>query len=137
MTHALTFPAVDLLVAGRAVAVRPVRVKHLPAFLAAIEPLARELAAGDVYAALAHNAEALVAALALGAEVERAWLDEQDAETLVELAGAVLEVNADFFVQTLLPRATAVAERLAGRLTAAGGLTGLPASLPAASATPT
>lgn len=42
---------------------------------------------------------------------------------LVELAAAVIEVNADFFVQKVLPKALDAAERIAS-----GGTSGLPDS---------
>jgi hypothetical protein len=93
--------------------ITPVRVRDLPAFLAAIEPIARDIASGDILGALARNADSVITATAIGAGVERAWLEEQDAETLVDLAIRVLEVNADFFVRRLVPRLTAVSERIA------------------------
>lgn len=93
--------------------VSPLKVKDLPAFLAAIEPIARELAQGDILAALARHADAVIAATAIGAGVQRAWLEEQDAGVLVDLASQVMEVNADFFARRVLPRLTAAAETLA------------------------
>jgi hypothetical protein len=115
-------------IAGRAIAVAPIRVRELPAFAAALEPLLTDLAAGlGVPEILARHAEALITATAIGARVERAWLDEQEADALIELAAAVLEVNADFFVRRILPGLTAASERLSGRLT---GLPSTPASAP-------
>lgn len=106
----------------------PVKVKDLPAFLAAVEPIARELAAGDLLAALARHADAVIAATAIGAGVERAWLEEQTPDVLVDLAARVMEVNADFFVRVALPRITAAAEKLAGlTMTVSGGTSGSPA----------
>ena len=123
MTDALAVlapAAVPVTVAGRTFEVAPIRVKDLPAFARTIEPIARDLLAGDVAGALARNADALIAATAIGARVERDWLDEQTAEELVALAIAVVEVNADFFVRRLLPRLTQTAETLTQRLQAAG-----------------
>lgn len=114
--------------------IEPVRVRDLPRFLAAIEPIARELAAGDILAALAKHADNVIEATAIGAGVERAWLEEQTPEVLVDLAAQVLEVNADFFVRAVLPRVTAAAERLA-TLTASGGTNGSHGSSKPASAT--
>ncbi|MCX8016397.1 MAG: hypothetical protein N2690_00645 [Rhodocyclaceae bacterium] len=114
-------------------AIAPVRVKDLPAFLAAIEPIARELAAGDLMGALIRQADAVIAATAIGAGVERAWLEEQTPEVLVDLATRVLEVNADFFVRAVLPRLTAAAESLA--MIASGGTPGSPGSSEQDSAT--
>ncbi|MCE5420255.1 MAG: hypothetical protein JJ713_05660 [Acidithiobacillus sp.] len=104
----------------------PVKVRDLPAFLAAIEPIARDLESGDLLTALARNADAVIAATAIGAGVERAWLDEQDLDTLLDLATQVLEVNGDFFFQRAIPKLTKAAEKI-GKI-ASGGTNGSPDS---------
>jgi hypothetical protein len=110
--------------AGRSLSITPVKVKHLPAFLAAIEPVVRQLGAAgvqhdDLLGALATHAPNLIEATALGAGVTTDWLGEQTPEVLVDLAAAVLEVNMDFFVQVLMPRVTAATVPL-GRLSSLG-----------------
>lgn len=114
--------------------ITPVKVRDLPAFVAAVEPIARELASGDIVGALARHADAVIEATAIGAGVERAWLGEQTPDVLVDLAARVLEVNADFFVQRVMPRVTAAAERLSA-ITASGGMSGSPGSSARASDT--
>jgi hypothetical protein len=115
----------------RDIVVTPVKVKNLPAFLAAIEPVVRQLGASsagatgakdDLLLALATHAPNVIKATAVGAGVEEKWLGEQTTEVLVDLATAVLEVNMDFFVQVLLPRVTAAIGPL-GRLSSLGGQT--------------
>lgn len=113
--------------------IEPLRVRDLPAFLAAIEPVARELASGDILGALARHAEGVIVATAIGAGVERTWLEEQTPDVLVDLAARVLEVNADFFVRQVLPRINAAAEAMAK--IASGGTNGSRASSPPGSAT--
>ncbi len=117
--------------------ITPVKVKDLPAFLAAIEPIARELAEGDILAALARHADRLIEATAIGAGVEREWLEQQEVDTLVDLAARVLEANADFFVRRVLPAITQATERIAAMQAgiASGGTSGSPASSMLASAT--
>jgi len=116
----------------------PVKVKDLPAFLAAIEPIAQELARGDILAALARHADRVIEATAIGAGVDRAWLEDQTSDVLVDLAAQVLEVNADFFARAVLPRLTQAAETLARvAQNAFGGTNGLPDSSPQASVTGT
>ncbi|MEO1752014.1 DUF6631 family protein [Thiofaba sp. EF100] len=88
---------------GRAITVAPIKIRQLPAFVRAVEPIAKALAQGDVLAALAQHAEALIEAVCIGAGIERAWLEEREADVLVALAAEVIEVNADFFVQRILP----------------------------------
>jgi len=114
---------------GVDIVVTPVKVKNLPAFLAAIEPVVSQLgrktsasAAEDLLSALATHAPNVIKATAVGAGVEEKWLGEQTTEVLVDLATAVLEVNMDFFVQVLLPRVTAAIGPL-GRLSSLGGQT--------------
>lgn len=115
--------------------IQPVKVKDLPAFLAAIEPVARELAEGDILAALARHAGRVIEATAIGAGVDRAWLEEQTPEVLVDLAAKVLEVNADFFVRAVLPKVASASEALAK--IASGGTSGSQGSSAPASATGT
>ncbi|MCX8017182.1 MAG: hypothetical protein N2690_04675 [Rhodocyclaceae bacterium] len=115
--------------------ITPLKVKDLPAFLAAIEPIARELAQGDILAALARHADAVIAATAIGAGVSREWLEDQDVDTLVDMAACVMEVNADFFARRVLPRIAAAAETL-GRI-GSGGTASSPGSSNPASATAT
>ncbi|MCL6619495.1 MAG: hypothetical protein K6T33_06855 [Thermomonas hydrothermalis] len=110
----------------RGIAITPVTVGDLPAFLAAIEPIAAEVASGDILGALMRHADAVIAATAIGARVERAWLEQQTPDVLVELAGRVLEANADFFVQRVMPALTAASERIAK--IASGGTPGWPGS---------
>ena len=110
----------------------PIKVKDLPAFLAAIEPIAQEIARGDILAALAKHADRVIEATAIGAGVERAWLEEQTPDVLVDLAAQVMEVNADFFARAVMPRIAQAAERIASTLS--GGMSGSPDSLPPDSA---
>jgi len=109
--------------------IAPVKVRDLPRFLQAIEPVAAELAGGDIAGALMRHADAVIEATAIGAGVERAWLDEQTPDVLADLAARVLEVNADFFVRRVLPILTAAADRLMQSApAAAGGTSGSPTS---------
>lgn len=122
-------------IGGRSISITPIKVKDLPAFIAAVEPIAKELAAGDIAGALLRQADAVITATAIGAGVERAWLEAQTPDVLIELAAQVLEVNADFFVHRALPRLTAAAERLAK--IGSGGTASSPGSSEPASATAT
>ncbi|NCC91691.1 MAG: hypothetical protein EOM10_00175 [Opitutae bacterium] len=109
-------PTVDEILA----AIRPVKVRHLPAFLTACEPMAACLMAGDVAGAFVQHADNLITAVALGADVDRAWLEDQTADVLIDLAAQVMEVNIDFFVQTLLPKIAEAASRIEAVMPAGG-----------------
>jgi hypothetical protein len=110
----------------RGIAITPIKVRDLPRFLKAIEPIAAELATGDISGALMRHAEAVIEATTIGSGVERAWLDIQTPDVLAELASRVLGVNADFFVHRVLPVIQDAADRLAQ--TAFGGTSGSPPS---------
>lgn len=113
----------------RGLAIQPVTVGDLPAFLKAIEPVVKELAAGDVLGALMRHADAVIEATAIGAKVDRAWLEQQTPDVLVDLASKVLGVNADFFVRRVLPVIQSAADRLTqSAQTGSGGTNGLPPS---------
>lgn len=99
---------------GRAIEITPIRVKELAAFTRAVQPMAAAAAGGaDIASLLAGHADAVIDATAIGARVERAFVLDLGLDELVELAGTVLTVNVDFFVQRLLPKVTAASEKLA------------------------
>jgi hypothetical protein len=109
--------------------IQPIKVRDLPRFLKAIEPIAADLASGDIAGALMRHADAVIEATAIGAGVERAWLEDQTPDVLAELAAKVLEVNADFFVRRVLPVVMAAADRLTQSVqTGSGGTNGSPPS---------
>jgi hypothetical protein len=122
----------------RGISITPIKVRDLPRFLKAIEPIATELAAGDIVGAFMRHADAVIEATAIGAGVERAWLDDQTPDVLVELAARVLEVNAGFFVSRVQPAIQGAADRLTQSVqTASGGTSGSPPSSMPDSATGT
>ncbi|MDY0274800.1 MAG: hypothetical protein RBR42_05080 [Desulfomicrobium sp.] len=104
--------------------IRPVKVKDLPRFLKACEPIADAFMAGDIKAAIMQHADNVIEATAIGAGIEREWLGEQELDVLVELTAKVIEVNIDFFVQTLLPKIQAVGESLGEKTKDLGITTG-------------
>ncbi len=84
------------------------------------------------------NIEAVIEATAIGAGVDRAWLEDQTPDVLAELAAKVLEVNTDFFVRRVLPVIQGAADRLTPSAhTGSGGTSGSPPSSMPDSATET
>ena len=118
-----------LTVGDRTITIAPVKVGDLPAFLRAVEPIARELAAGDIMAAVVANAERFIDATAIGAGVDRPWLEAQGVDALIDLASGVLEVNADFFARRVTPALLRATETLAQKM--AGTTSSLLSSMPA------
>jgi len=101
-------------VAGERLCILPIKTRELPGMMKAIAPILGEIQGGDILGALSANADSLVAAVAIGSRKDRAWVDELDLDDLVALAGAVLEVNADFFVHRVLPGLTKAMEGVTG-----------------------
>ncbi len=83
------------------------------------------------------NIEAVIEATAIGAGVDRAWLEDQTPDVLAELAAKVLEVNTDFFGRGVRPVIQGAANRIAAAQTDSGGTNGSPPSLMPDSATGT
>lgn len=113
---ALADTPLTVTVGGRSLAITPVRVAELPAMLRACEPIFAQLAGGDVAAALLHNPDAAIAAIAVGARLSRADIDALGLDELIELGGAVLQVNADFFARRLAPAFVSASEKVAKAL---------------------
>ena len=101
-------------IAGERLCILPIKTRELPGMMKAIAPILGEIQVGDILGALSANADSLVAAVAIGSRKDRAWVDELDLDDLVALAGAVLEVNADFFVHRVLPGLTKAMEGVTG-----------------------
>jgi len=124
MTHTSTdfqtFPPVPkvLTVAGLTLELTPVRLGELPRLLAVVRPIAADLSA-DLSAApdwldlLARHGEAVLELLAITTRRERAWINDLSLEDAVQLAAAMFEVNADFFVGRVAPAIQDAARQLA------------------------
>ena len=101
-------------IAGERLSILPIKTRELPGMMKVIAPILGEIKGGDILVALSANADSLVAAVAIGSRKDRAWVDDLDLDDLVALAGAVLEVNADFFVHRVLPGLTKAMEGVTG-----------------------
>ncbi len=112
-------PALLVQVAGEAVAITPVRVAELERFAHAIAPLLDDLAAAendtlDVIGMLRRHPGPVIDAVVVGARKPRVWVEALGVDELVELAGAIAAVNADFFTRAVIPALTRAMTRLAG-----------------------
>ncbi|MFN4342875.1 MAG: hypothetical protein ACK4FE_12710 [Azonexus sp.] len=92
----------------------PVRLGELPRLLTVVRPLAADLSADpDWLDLLGRHGEAILDMLALATRRERAWVNDLSFDDAVQLAAAVFEVNADFFVGRVVPGIQRAAEQLA------------------------
>lgn len=111
-----TFPPAPVVVtlSGIALELTPIRLGELPRLMAVVRPLAEEITGDpDWMALLARHGDAVLDLLAITTRRERAWVNDLSLDDAVQLAAAVFEVNADFFVARIHPAIQGAAERLA------------------------
>lgn len=98
--------AVELVIDGEPLAIKPLKVGQLPAFLRAITPVMREISGDgiDWLALFGEHGDDLLTAVSIAVGKPRAWVDALDADQAILLAAKVIEVNADFFTRTVMPR---------------------------------
>jgi len=109
-------------IAGDTLTLTPIRVGEVPALLAAIKPIAPQLMSGDPdwLALLTDHGEAILDALAVAARRPREWVEGLALDDAVQLATVLFEVNADFFVQRVVPAIQRAAVRIERSVKVAG-----------------
>lgn len=104
---------VSIEIAGERIDLTPLKVGEVPAFARAVQPLAASLSASpDWLALLADHGDAVIEAIAIASRRPRDWVAGLDLDDAVRLTESVFEVNADFFIQRLLPSVTRAAARI-------------------------
>lgn len=98
---------------GHPIEITPLKVGELPRFARAIKPLGaiiEAIASGraaldlaTVLELIAEHGDAVVQAVAIGARINEDDIRDATPDQLVELAVAVLRINADFFKGRLTP----------------------------------
>lgn len=98
--------AVELVIDGEPLAIKPLKVGQMPAFLRAITPVMQQIGGDgiDWLALFGERGDDLLTAVSIAVGKPRTWVDALDADQAILLAAKVLEVNADFFTRTVLPR---------------------------------
>ena len=121
--------AVESTVGGETLAIKPLKVGQMPAFLRAISPVMQHLTRAEIdrLALFGDQGDDLLAAIAIAVAKPRTWVDDLAADEAILLAAKVIEVNADFFTRTVLPK-------LDGLFTRAKGLA--PGTAPVSGLTP-
>ena len=104
---------VTLVIGGERLELTPLKVGDVPAFARAIQPAAASLSdSPDWLALLAEHGEAVIDAVAIASRRPPEWVTNLALDDAVRLAEAVFEVNADFFIQRVLPSLTEAATRV-------------------------
>ena len=108
---------VTLVIGGERLDLTPLKVGDVPAFARAIQPAAASLSASpDWLELLVLHGEAVVEAVAIASRRPPEWVRDLELDDAVHLAEAVFEVNADFFIQRVLPSLTEAATRVSQTL---------------------
>ena len=108
---------VTLVIGGERLDLTPLKVGDVPAFARAIQPAAASLSASpDWLELLALHGEAVVEAVAIASRRPPEWVRDLELDDAVRLAEAVFEVNANFFIQRVLPSLTEAATRVSQTL---------------------
>ena len=110
---ALPPEALILVVGGETLEVTPLRIGELPGFARAVKPIAAHFTLQpDWMRILGEDGEALILALALACRRPPEWLAALSLDEAIKVAEAVFEVNADFFIQRVVPQLQRVSQRL-------------------------
>jgi hypothetical protein len=104
--EALIPQAVELVIDGAPLAIKPLKVGQLPAFLRAISPVMQQITSTEIdwLALFGERGDDLLSAIAIAIGKPRAWVDELAADEAILLAAKVIEVNADFFNRAVIPK---------------------------------
>lgn len=97
---------VELTIGGEALAIKPLKVGQMPAFLRAISPVMQHLTRAEIDWLLlfGEHGDDLLSAIGIAVGKPRQWIDELAADEAILLAAKVIEVNADFFTRTVMPK---------------------------------
>ncbi len=98
--------ALELTVNGETLAIKPLKVGQMPAFLRAISPVMQHLSRTEIdwLTLFGERGDDLLSAIAIAVGKPRQWVDDLAADEAILLAAKVIEVNADFFTRTVMPK---------------------------------
>jgi len=96
----------ELVIDGEPLVIKPLKVGQLPAFLRAISPVMQHLSSAEIdwLALFGQRGDDLLSAIAIAVGKPRGWVDELATDEAIVLAAKVIEVNADFFTRTVMPK---------------------------------
>lgn len=106
----------ELTLGGESLQVLPIKARQLPSMLRASGSFYHLLGGAaemDIPSLIAQGGDSVLDAVAIGLGKPREWVGELDCAELVRAATAVLEVNADFFIQAVLPELEKAKQRIA------------------------
>ncbi len=97
---------IELVIDGEPLVIKPLKVGQLPGFLRAMSPVMQQISSTEIdwLALFGERGDDLLSAIAIAVGKPRVWVDELAADEAILLAAKVIEVNADFFIRTVMPR---------------------------------
>lgn len=102
----------DVTVGDETITIKPFKAGQLPRVMKAAQPIYQTLAVafatektqGElIVMLLGDGGEHLLDIAAISCNKPRSWIDDLDADKLIELIGVVVEINASFFVRKVAP----------------------------------
>lgn len=104
----------DLTIADEVLAISPIRVGEIPKILSAIKPFSDQLMVDQIdwLWIVTQHGDSLLAAIAIAARKPQDWVEALSLDDAITLATALFEVNADFFVQRVVPTLQQAASRI-------------------------
>ena len=117
--------ATELILNGEALAIKPLKVGQMPAFLRAISPVMQHLTHTEIdwLTLFGEHGNDLLSAIAIAVGKPRLWVDELAADEAILLAAKVIEVSGDFCPRTVMPKLDVL-------FTQAKSLTPVPVTVP-------
>ena len=102
----------ELKIRDENLTIKPFKLGELPKVFKAIDPISKALfeaisKSGNqvemITGLVANGGENLIDLMVIGSKQSREWVEDLELDEGIELFGAILEVNASFFVQKVLP----------------------------------
>lgn len=122
---------VTLTLGGQSVALTPIRVSEIQPLTRCITPIAKVLMhtppgqSPDWLTLVVEHTDAVIDTLVIAARCSKEWVQSLTVGELVLLAAKVMEVNADFLLQTVWPQLQSTIAVLTQGM---GKVTGVPAA---------
>ena len=108
---------VEIRVAAQTIALTPLVLGELPAFAKAIQPFTADLAIEpDWLRLLGSHGDSMIEAMAITSRQSREWIAGLALDEAIFLAQALFEVNADFFIQRVVPKLGEAVSRIGSQL---------------------
>lgn len=108
---------VEIRVADQTITLTPLVLGELPAFAKAIQPFTADLAIEpDWLRILGGHGDSMIEAMAISSRQSREWIAGLALDEAVCLAQALFEVNADFFIQRVVPKLGEAVSRIGNQL---------------------